>query len=79
MKKTILATIAFAVATMPLTFAAQAPAAKTPPAAPAAQTAPAKQSTDTTKTTKKHSSKKSTPKKGTGSTGVTASPSGSGK
>lgn len=71
MKKTILATIAFAVATMPLTFAAQTPAN------PPAKTAPAKQSTDTTKT-KKHS-KKSTPKKGTGSTGVTASPSGSGK
>ena len=44
MKSTILA-IAFAVASMPLTFAAQTPAAKPAAQAPASQTAPAASST----------------------------------
>jgi hypothetical protein len=65
MKKTILATIAFAVATMPLTFAAQTPA--NPPASGSQTT---KKSSDTT-AKKKHSSKKSTKKSGS-----TASPTG---
>jgi len=72
MKKTILASIAFAVATVPMTFAAQTPA--NPPAG--SQTS--KSSTDTTKTPKKHSSKKVTPKKSTGSTSAPAA-TGSGK
>ena len=61
MKKIILP-IVFAVASMPLTFAAQAPA--NPPAS-GTQT---KSSTDTTAKKHKKSGKKSTPKKSTGST-----------
>ncbi len=62
MKKTILATIAFAVATMPLTFAAQTPA--NPPAS-------GSQTTKHTAKVKKHS-----PKKASRKSGSTASPTG---
>lgn len=69
MKKTVLA-IAFAVATMPLTFAAQTPA--NPPANNAGQN---KTSTATAKTkTKKHHSKAVKSNAATPSTGVAAKP-----
>jgi len=55
MKKTLFAAIALAVATMPLTFAAQAPKAASPTGASASQTAP-----KSTKTHNKKSTKKST-------------------
>lgn len=73
MKKTIFATMLFAVAAMPLTFAAQTPAN---PPANGAQTKP---SPAAAKKTKKHTAKKAAPKKSTGSTGSTASTPGSGK
>ena len=63
MKKTILATIAFAVATMPMTFAAQTPAP---------QPANGSQATKSTTKTRKHVSKKSTTKK----SGSTTTPTG---
>ena len=62
MKKTILATIAFAFATMPMTFAAQTPA--NPPASGSQATKPATK-------TRKHVSKKGSTKKGSTTTAPT--------
>ena len=53
MKKTLFAAIALAIATMPLTFAAQAPKVASPAGTSASQTAPKSTKTHTKKSTKK--------------------------
>lgn len=71
MKKTIFATALFAIASMPLTFAAQAPA--TPPAK--GSQSKMSQDTTTTKKTRKKNSKKG----GTKKSDSTGAPTGSSK
>ncbi|HWC96052.1 MAG TPA: hypothetical protein VG456_04870 [Candidatus Sulfopaludibacter sp.] len=65
MKKTMFAAIAFAVATVPMTFAAQTTPANPPASGAKSTSAPA---VTTTKKHTKHAAKKAAPKKTTGAT-----------